>query len=481
MILIRRPLGIAASRVDFFAAFAALKLRTRMMLTLLAVGMFITMTLSGSVGAQDAMGSGMPEVNAPADPSPGTPASLTEQPQISPKTMNEVLGAVVSTITDAFKALVNNDSLTGVGKTLTYSMFAIMFAWSLLKSMVQGDGINGIISELVPLVATVAVITALIDGKGVGAIVGFMDGVAGAFGGGGGLGPDIQAAGKTGFTAIMNVLTMPSPNTKVELGLSNIGMAIGILGLYLLGLIAKILTSFIIVVAVAIYMANVVLAHGSIMLAQATAALMIPFLLVPSLSFIFEGWLRFTLGAGMIKVVGAFMIAFTSKLMGGLAMLSQKVQVPADTDFASLAATNLIIYCGLILMAFLAAYMMMQVPSLATGLLSGSAGGAGFKGMRALTGGVGFQVGSAAGSAASRPVVQAASDGARAAGRATSGVARGAYNAMRGTAHQTPPTRAAAKAAKAAQTAATNASMTPSQAYGAAGGAVFKKLGGNLL
>lgn len=462
-----------ARRIDIFSSFAALRMRTRLLLTLLAMGVLLTISMPSLVGAQDNGAFYDPNALpvAPPDPAPGTPAKLNEQAQISPQTMNAVLGAVISTITKAFDSLKNNDGIKGAGKTLAYSLFAIVFAWSLLKAMVQGDGINGIVAELVPLVATLAVITALLEGGGVGQIVKFMDSVASSFGLSGGLKDDIQNAGQKGFLAIMNILTMPSPNSNITLGITDIMKGIGLAGLFIVGLIAKIIASFIVVLAIAIYMANVVLAHGSIMLAESLAPLMVPFLLVPALSFIFDGWLKFTLGAAMIKVVGAFMIAFTSTLMDGLALLSQKVQVPPDTDFASLAATNLIIYCGLVLLAFLCAYMMMQVPQLASGLLSGSAGGAGFRGMRALTGGVGAQVGSAAGGAA-------ASTAGRAAGRvAMDGVVNPARGAMGAMASKMGGSGAGLRHSSDAS----QSGKTPQEKYGRSGGAVYEALGGRMV
>ena len=367
--------------------------------------------------------------------------------------------AVSDTITQAFDSLIENEGLKSGGKTITYTLFAIVFAWNLLRSMVQGDGVNGIVSELVPMIGTLAIITALLESGGVGEIIKFMDSVASTFGASGKLGPDILAAIKKGLGAIANILTMPSTNTNVPFT-TNIGQMIGVAGAFLVSLIAKLIAAFVIVISIGIYVANIVLAHGSIILAVALAPIMIPFMLAPALSFIFDGWLRFTLGAGMIKVVGAFMIGFTDKIMDGLVGLSAKVAVPPNADYSTIYASSLVVYCGLVLMAGLCAYLMMQVPSLATGVLSGSAG-AGFRGMRALTGGVGFQAGGVAG----RFGANATNKGAAGAGN----VAQGAYGAFRSHGKNGTALKSESKPVQ-----------TPSERYGRAGGAAYRGLGGKM-
>lgn len=364
----------------FFSWLGQLTLKTKVLASLTALALIVSVVVPAP-----AMADGL-----------ATP-TVSDQPATSGEvgiTVQQTISSVAGTVVDAFDGLVKNESLQAGGKTITYTLFAIVFAWNLVRTMVQGEGVNGLVAELVPMIGTLAIIVALLDAGGVGQIIKFMDSVASTFGASGGLGPDVLAAIKKGMVSVTNILSMPSTNTKVPFGFSAeaIGAAMGTLGAFLMGLAAKLIAAFLVVIAVGIYVANIVLAHGSAMLAVALAPIMIPFILVPALSFIFDGWLRFLLGATMVKVVGAFMIGFTDKLMDGLVNLSAKVAVPPNADFTTIMATAMVAYCGLVLLAGLCAYLMMQVPTLATGLLSGSAG-AGFKGMRAITGGSSFQAG----------------------------------------------------------------------------------------
>lgn len=367
----------------FFSWLGRLTLKTKVLASLTAL-LFVVAAVAPSPAIADGL---------------ATP-TVSDQPATSSEvgvTIGQTINVVAQAVVDAFEGLVKNENLQSGGKTITYTLFAIVFAWNLLRTMVQGDGVNGLVAELVPMVGTLVIIVALLDAGGVAQIIKFMDSVASTFGASGGLGADVLAAIKKGMVAVTNILTMPSTNTRVPFTFSSeaLGAAMGVFAAFLMSLAAKLIAAFLVTIALGIYVANVVLAHGSVMLAVALAPIMIPFMLVPTLSFIFDGWLRFLLGATMVKVVGAFMIGFTDKLMDGLVGLSAKVAVPPNADFTTIMASAMVAYCGLVLLAGLCAYLMMQVPSLATGILSGSAG-AGFKGMRAITGGVSFQTGTRA-------------------------------------------------------------------------------------
>lgn len=330
----------------------------------------------------------VPEVSYAQSSNTSAPVS---QPPAAADTLQKVVAAIVQTVTAAFEALIKNEGLASAGSTLTNSLFVMVLAWAMVKTMISGEGLNGIVAEAIPLFATMAIIKGLLESGGVSQIVSTMDSVAASFGATGTLSSDLTEAAKKGLTAISNILTMPSPSSNVPLSFDAISNAIGMAITAMIGVLARLLAAILVVIGVSIYMATIVLAHGSIMLAVAMAPIMVPFILVPALGWIFDGWLKFTIGAGMIKVVGTFMIAFTDQLMDGLATLSEKVKLPENTDFATLTTTNLVVMMGLVLLAFMATYMMIQVPQLATGLLSGSAGGAGFRGIRAVSGGVGFQ------------------------------------------------------------------------------------------
>lgn len=295
-----------------------------------------------------------------------------------PELMAELIQNLASAITGSLQALTQNNGLAEVGNHLTLMIFAIVFAWGMIKNMMSGDGINGIVAEFVGLAATAAVINLFLTLGGVASIIKFMDSVASVFGAQPDLGKDIVSALKKGFLAIVHVASMPSVETNIPFGPWNIGEALGIGIGALIQILARLITAVILVISLCVYIANIVLAHGSIALAAALAPVMIPFLLAPATSFIFDGWLKFTISSAMIKVVGAFMLAFTDKLMSAMVVMAEKIALPANADFAAIVSTSIVFNMGLILLAGLCAYLMMQVPGLANGLIRGAGGQFGF-------------------------------------------------------------------------------------------------------
>lgn len=298
----------------------------------------------------------------------------SEQKPIGPEVLGLVLNALTNTIDEAFRQVVANGELASAGKTLAYGILAIMIAWNLVKVLAGGGGINQMIADLIPTFGMLFIVVALLDGGGAERIIKFMDSVASTFGGSESLAADIKNSLSQGLVAVSNVLTMPSLLTAVPLTLST---AVTLGANLLIGLIAKLLTAILLAIAVVIYVANVVVAHGSIMVAIALAPIMVPFLLSPATSFIFDGWLRFLLSSAMVKVVGSFFFAFTSQIMAGMEKLSGKIALPRDTDPALMLSSSLLVYVGLIIMGGLSAYLMAQVPGLANGLIRGM-GGQGF-------------------------------------------------------------------------------------------------------
>lgn len=418
----------------------------------------LAMAVSVTTAATDPMGNETGGVEAEYDvrPAPSVAAAAAAQ---------QVISEIVKVVGQAFRAVATNSGLKTTGETITYFLVVLVFVWGLLKAMVEGGGINSVVSELVPLMMGFAVVYALLNLGGVGHIVGFMDGVASAIAGApmGTFESALSNSASMTFKIVADIFSMPTIATKMSL--MEPGLWVPILAMFVLQLLAKLVTAFFVVLALGIYLANIVLAYGSIMLASALAFIMVPCMLLPSLSFIFEGWLRFTLGAAMTKVVGAFFLAFTSKLMAGMVVLAKKVVVPPETDFTTLAVGNFILYCGLIMLAVLCAYLMMQVPGLATGLLSGSAGASGFKGMRALTGGMAGGIGRATAISSGRATIGTkGADGARVGGAL--GVARAAAAGYR------------SSVTGKASTLRADPAKTVSQTYGRAGAAAFRAMGG---
>lgn len=361
-----------------------------------AVPLFLWSSESLHVAAQTSPGDA---VAADVVPAPAVPVA---------EAARQAIGTVVEQIGNAFSALQSNTNLSGVGNSITGWLTIIMLAWTFLMLLVEGKGLRNIFVDLVPLAMSIAIVGAFVQGGGVSGLTSFMDSIASAVAGQdvGSLKQAVFAAITKTFDAMANILSAPSPYTAGTWSSPQTWVYSGVTWLGLL--VAKIICAFLVAIAGGIYVANIALAHGSMLLAAGLSYVMVPWLICPATTWIFDSWLRFTIGAGMIKVVGTFMLFFTDKLMAGLAQLSTKVQLPENADWATVSTTMILVLAGMVLLSGLCAYMMMQVPQIAAGMISGSAGGAGFRGIRALTGGVGMQFGKSASISGSRGTAAAA-------------------------------------------------------------------------
>lgn len=285
-----------------------------------------------------------------------------------------VIGILTLSIDEAFASLAGNTLLADLGASMMYVLFALSLAWLLLRSLLAGAGLNGIVADLLPLLAGMAIVSALLEGGAVRQIAASVDVLAGALAGSeiSELRGAVFGAAQKAVEATGNVLTMPSlhasisgwsPGKWVPLAVSGLGTVLG-----------KLLAAFFIALASTFYIAYIVLALGAIQLAVALAPVMVPFFVVPALTGLFQGWLRFTLMAGMLKIVGTFVLMFTDALMQGLVTLSREVRLPAEGSWDNLMTASPLVYAGLMMLAGLSCCLMMQVPALARGLLPAQLG-----------------------------------------------------------------------------------------------------------
>ncbi|MDE3207821.1 MAG: type IV secretion system protein [Pseudomonadota bacterium] len=99
----------------------------------------------------------------------------------------------------------------------------------------------------------------------------------------------------------------------------------------------------------------------------------IPWLLLPAMSFMFEGWLRFMIVAGLYKVVGYVVIALMAPVFHFMVNWSASVSPGAGLGGLSFGGDSMSAAFVLLLMSGLVGYFMLSIPNLAQGLVSGSA------------------------------------------------------------------------------------------------------------
>ncbi|UNK04238.1 type IV secretion system protein (plasmid) [Ralstonia insidiosa] len=185
--------------------------------------------------------------------------------------------------------------------------------------------------------------------------------------------------------------------------------------------ILKVITTVVIAGASAIWAANYILSQAKLFIGMAVAPVMVPWLIMPYTTFLFDGWLKFMIGAGMMQVVGAIMIKITNILVTTMTSIA-----------AGSTATNVILYVVLVVLAFIISYLMAEINGIAMGLLQGgSRVGFGFSSLSNLKNyGPHKGMGYAGGKAAALAGRGARNAGAAVGNAARRGVAAG-YNRVR--------------------------------------------------
>lgn len=106
--------------------------------------------------------------------------------------------------------------------------------------------------------------------------------------------------------------------------------------------------------------------------------LLVPALVMPVIDFLFNGWLKFILAAGMYKIVAAVMVALFSKTISAQIMAVMSTVATASGSVSDeYFGTQYIAYVSLLFMGLLAIALMTQIPSIAGGLITGGTGSAG--------------------------------------------------------------------------------------------------------
>ncbi|MEX3690349.1 type IV secretion system protein [Paraburkholderia sp. BR14263] len=159
-------------------------------------------------------------------------------------------------------------------------------------------------------------------------------------------------------------------------GLNSIWTLVKNLPLILLAFLAKALAVIAIALMTMIFV--VVVQFGSFLLdiAFCLGPVLIPWYVLPAGEFLFNGWLRFTISAGLFKVVAWLMMAIVNGgVLPGIESLVQQAAAQNGTNSDAYYATNYLAMLALALVCGVGAFMMWQVPDIARALVSGSGGG----------------------------------------------------------------------------------------------------------
>ncbi len=319
----------------------------------------------------------------------------------------DVLGMIADGIDAKLNSLSNSTALLAARDIILGVGLAIGLFWTGLKTMVAGKGIGELLGEWIPILITAGVVTAFTtpgpNSAGV-QIANTLDRVAGAITqAAGGTAIDTssvrkvtEAAATTTFKTIVAIKEVPKKTSGSITSLDGILQYVMWIPATIAELAMKIMATLAVVIAMCVYMATAIMAMMSIKLVIALAPVMVPFLIFKPTAWMFDSWLKFLLGAGMLKLVGAFMLSITSGLMSSMNSVAQAIKADAAAGAVDSYSGDIVLFSTLLLVTVLCSLLMAQVPSIAQGLIAGAAGGAGFSGLKGVSQTLGQRVGPAA-------------------------------------------------------------------------------------
>lgn len=129
-------------------------------------------------------------------------------------------------------------------------------------------------------------------------------------------------------------------------------------------IIYYVVAMFVLLLAGLVFFAVTVYSQVMIVIALILGPVLVPWILLPATSFLFDGWLRFLIIAALTKVVGAIMMAVSAKVLDAVVMNI------SGADFT----TQIISAMMAMLFSLLILYLMSQIPSIASSIIQGGSG-----------------------------------------------------------------------------------------------------------
>lgn len=263
--------------------------------------------------------------------------------------------------------------IQGYGHDLFLALGALALAWFGVRIILEGGDLTSVMGGLIRTILLVGIVFWLV-GSGYHTV--FVDGVAGSLnkiadsllpGGSmsGTLSESLSSFYRAG-TATMELMDDFTAGEswnplnilgKVYSSLAQVG------ALFLSGLLLLLAGGVFFIVALASqFMVTIAIILGPVF---------IPWLLLPVSTFVFDGWLRFLISAALWKVLAAIIVGITSGVFQSLAGKAEAAaKAGSSANYGEVMLASFI--AGLT--ALLAAYLLLQIPSIAAALAGGGTG-----------------------------------------------------------------------------------------------------------
>lgn len=136
----------------------------------------------------------------------------------------------------------------------------------------------------------------------------------------------------------------------------------------------KLLALVFLMLATTAFLVTIFIAEVMFGLALTMGPILVPWLMWQRMEWLFDGWLRFTIGACLTKVVAFFMVGVTAGILTAVKTVADQANVKSGLEMLAVDEMAAFLIC---ICAAISALLMSQVPGIAQGLISGSGGNPG--------------------------------------------------------------------------------------------------------
>ncbi len=280
---------------------------------------------------------------------------------------------------EIFPTLIQNISssfdpglLVPEGKFLVNGLGAIAIAWISIKNYLSGEGFNHLIAQIISLIFVVGIVNWTISGADsvVPQIKAGFDQVARKINPESDVSPAIQKMMGSALSLFADdAPDAATPEAKsawqrfkgavssvTDFSISEMFWSIVSGGF-------KLLTVLLILFCAVAYVGVFILSQVLFDIAWFFAPIFVPWLILPSFSWIAQGWFQFLVSAGVTKLVGAAMLGAT------FTFIQKATELAATAE--NEPVVNFSIYSTTFLLMGVMAFLMLQVTNIAGGLLRG--------------------------------------------------------------------------------------------------------------
>ena len=275
--------------------------------------------------------------------------------------------------------------LVSEGLGIASALLLVTVAWSVLTWLITGDGIEAMVDSIGAIARYFFIVFILSSWGGGSALIdSYVGGINSLL--------DAKATISESVTSVMksiDYVLMEPPKKKcegavcsvlpivvVETATAIVTMAekIASLPIIIATYILKILASLCLGLMLVAFIGVLILAKVHFAAAFIIGPILVPWLIWKRSEWLFDGWLRFGLIACMTNIVAMLMLTFMSVFITTAQTLAKALNTSAAGPLGT-AGLDYIVAGLIMIVGAIGAYIMWQVPSIAQGLLSGSGGG----------------------------------------------------------------------------------------------------------